>query len=208
MIYQSGLGKCICFAVFVTILLVQFNTFAQSNGYEQLSLIDSYGVNGDESVKFNIRFQTDTKDVVGEVVSYMENYDSLAITSYGFVNSGGEKILKINAFVINKSNNKRLKWVAAIDYNESPRSAEYNEVKRRISGKFIQFGAFNVYSNATRELAALVGFEIIMIKVNDQFKLISPYEKSDFTRARKSYPDKNVWVANYDNTEVISLESK
>lgn len=195
--------------VLIALMFTHFISVAQSddNGYERLSLVDSYGVNGDESVKFNIRFQTDTKNVVGEVESFMENYDSIAITSYGFVNSGGEKILKINAFVINKSNNKRLKWVAAVDYKETPKDAEYTEVKKLISGKFIQFGAFNVYSNATSELARLVGFEILMIKVDDQYKLISPYEKGDFSKAKERYPDKDVWIANYDNKEVISLES-
>lgn len=209
MIYLGGTGRGVFTMVLITLLFTHFVSEAQSgnNGYEKLSLIDAYGVNGDESVKFNISFQTDTKNVSGEVVSFMENYDSIAITSYGFVNSGGEKILKINAFVINKSNNKRLKWVAAVDYQESPRDAEYTEVKKLISGKFIQFGAFNVYTNATREFARLVGFDIIMIKVDNQYKLISPYATGDFIRARERYPDKDVWIANYDKKEVISLES-
>lgn len=188
---------------FVSTLIAQPN----NDSFEKLSLVNAIGINGSETVKFNLKFQTETMDVEGRVESFMEDYDSIAIKSYGFVDLQGEKVLKIDAYVINKENNKRLKWVAAVDYVENPKKLSYTETKKNISGKFIQFGAFNVYENATRELTALIGFEILMIKVNDQYKLISPYSKEDWSLAKQKYAEKEVWVANYKNMEIISIES-
>lgn len=206
---QSGFGLKLLSIVAIFLVFCSSSIKAQSSNdsFEKLSLIDATGINREETVQFNFKFETESMNVEGQVESFMENYDSIAITSYDFIEQKGEKILKINAFVINKENNKRLKWVAAVDYIENPKEQLYTETKKSISGKFIQFGAFNVYGNATRELAALVGFEILMIKVNDQYKLISPYKKGDYTRAKEKYAEKDVWVAVYDNKEVISIEA-
>ncbi|MGB3463859.1 MAG: hypothetical protein WBA74_01255 [Cyclobacteriaceae bacterium] len=185
-----------------------FGVYAQTSGndYEKLSLIEARGINKNESVTFNMKFYTNTKLVEGSAESFMENYDSIAFKSYGFEEADGERILKIDAYVINTENNKRLKWLAAVDFTEKPRGKRYVETEKILSGKFIQFGAFDVFEYARKQLVALGGFEIDLVKVNGQFKLIAPYIKADFNRARQKYPELNVWVADYQKVDIVAIE--
>ncbi|MEL7147152.1 MAG: hypothetical protein AAFO69_12335 [Bacteroidota bacterium] len=175
-------------------------------GYERLALIDVKGRSTSEAVNFDFQFETPTKLVNGSAISFMEGYDSIAIQTYLFIKLQDEKVLKVQSFIINKETNHRLKWITAVNYVETDKEQRI-ETKKLVSGKFIQFGAYRQYDNAVAEMGRLIGFEIEMIKVDDQYKLISPYRKGDYTRARTRYPEKNVWVVNYNQKMLISVDT-
>ena len=178
---------------------------AAAQPYERLSLLDVQGQKIAEGVKFNFKFETDTKSLTGSTISYMEKYDSMAVQSYEFVKLQGKKVLKLKCYVINPVDDHRLKWTTTVDYTELDRT-RYTASNRLVSGRFIQFGAYSVFENAKAEMARLVGFEIEMIKTNDQYKLIAPYNPTDYKRARTTFPDKNVWVVKYDQTLLIAVK--
>jgi len=289
--------------------------------YEPLTLLETSSLNGDETVQFSFKFESESASIDGQAESFIEDYDSIAVTSLEFVDRNNEKLLKMNAFVVNKETNHRLKWITIVDYveiakssgeviasnnkraqylrspassnptsntnpentietpianvsnereeeptaaviddtnvvsneltnetsntaekeakpsealepskigvdpktttvrnigdlreythkNESGKEVVYKEAKKLISGKFIQFGAFDIFNNATNELARIKGFRMQMIRVNNQYKLISPYTKGDFKTAKEKYPEKKVWPATYQQKELIVLEEQ
>ena len=191
---------------FVFLVFICQQLTAQSGSdYERLALLEVTGKGASEEVNFEFKFETTTKQVTGTAASFMEGYDSIAIQSYEYVALDGEKVLKLESFVFNRATNHRLKWTTAVDYVETDKK-QYSESEKLVSGKFIQFGAYRKYKNAVAEMERLVGFEIEMIKANDQYKLIAPYQKGDYTRARTKYPEKNVWVVNYNEKVLISVQ--
>ncbi len=297
----------IVFFVLVVILSTSHLSFGQ---YDPLTLLGTTSVNGDETVEFSFQYETETADIQARAESFIEDYDSIAVTSSEFLDIDNEKILKVNAFVVNRTTNHRLKWITVLDYvekekesgevlasndreidvttlneaalvnresekvpaeeavvvketpvtsNETPEKSTpsttdpverppvvleeteiveqvtdepsdnefvpeepetythtkssgetvvYKEETKLISGKFIQFGAFSVFNNATNEINRLVGYRIQMIKANEQYKLIAPFTKSDFKRAKVDYPDKKVWPVVYQKKELVILEEQ
>ncbi len=207
---MNTVGK-ILWVTMTALVFLGYQSVAQSSSEMKLVNVASQEL-GDFTL-FNFDFETEEATIKAEHVNFMTGYESLELESYAFVDVNGSRVLKVKGYMVDKKTDHKLRWVGAIDYEETPREmiAEASNIQTPkaedvFSEKYIQFGAFDKLDYAKSELANLEGFDVKLIQVNNQYKLVAPYSKDDFRAARKKYASKQVWPVKYKAQSIVSAE--
>ncbi len=190
-------------AIMVCLFMISsFTLNAQSDKKSELALLSISATPGVENTSFELLFETDSLNIQGHAQTHLEGYDSLSLSSYEMIDSEDGPLLKIKGYMINKEDNHMLRWVSAVNYTAIPK----NLLSNVTSAKFIQFAAYYKLDHAIAGLKFFEGFDIEIIEIDGMYKLVAPYNKDEFKKARTKYAEYNIWPVSYQEAHIVEAD--
>ena len=195
-------------AILLILALVLITSYGSNGQAKQelvrnnLSLVSITPMDTKSNTAFDLHFETEKTNVKGRAKTYyMEGYDSLSLDSFEVIETDTASLLKISGFLINKESQNRLKWTSAVDYTISSKN-----LQDIAFDKYIQFAAYYKLAHANEGLKFFKGFDIRIIQVGGMYKLVAPYSREKFEKAKEKYPEYDIWTVNYKGLQIAQVQ--
>lgn len=194
----NSVGVLILIGFSITIFIPSRSAAQTESAFEEqkLSFVNFEYLEDETETSFDLQFETDSLLVEGRAATFVNGYDSLKLDSYEML-PNEDDLIKIEGYLFNKQSKEKLKWISAVSFTTSPKKMTL------VSRSYIQFAAYYKLQNAEMGLAFFDDFNPDIVYVGGMYKLVLPFDKEDFNKARKKYKNYNIWRAEYSEVKVI-----
>ncbi|MEQ9404719.1 MAG: hypothetical protein RIM99_14095 [Cyclobacteriaceae bacterium] len=194
----NTLGALILAGLTLTILMPG-RSFAQSEpttDWQKLSFVSFKHLADKSETTFDLQFETDSLLLSGRAGTFVNGFDSLHLNSFEVL-ANKKNLMKIEGYLINRQSQHKLKWTSAVNFTTRPKDVNL------VNGSYIQFAAYNKLRDAERGLAFFSSFNLDIVYIGGMYKLVLPYNRNEFVKAREEYKGYDIWRVEYNGIKVI-----